>query len=105
MKKSILILAAVFSLGMTAGAATISAVSYAVENNDEKVKITAEELPQPVKDVLAGAEYKDWSVSEVYLVKATPEYYEINLKKGEETKVVNLDKDGKTVEPKKVEKK
>ncbi|HYG15952.1 MAG TPA: hypothetical protein VEC12_09385 [Bacteroidia bacterium] len=100
MKKSILILAAIFTLGLAADAATVSTVNYAVENNDEKVKITAEELPQAVKDVLAGADYKDWSVSEVYLVKATAEYYEISLKKGEETKVVNLDKDGKTVEKK-----
>ncbi len=63
--------------------------------DDSKTKVDPTNLPQSVKTTLAGAEYKDWTTQEVWLVKATPEYYAVQLKKDQQSMTVNIDKDGK----------
>lgn len=60
----------------------------------EKTEIKADALPEAVKKTLAGDEYKGWEVSKAYEARGT---YEVELKKGAETKTVKLDKDGKVV--------
>jgi hypothetical protein len=60
----------------------------------EKMEIKADALPEAVKKTLASDEYKGWEVSKAYDAKGT---YEVELKKGAETKTVKFDKDGKVV--------
>ena len=66
----------------------------------EKVAVKPEDLPEAVKTALAGDAYKGWEVTGAFLVtkEDKSQYYEIAVKKGEETATVNLDKDGKKVE-------
>lgn len=86
-----------------AGFATVSANNVnkhvIVAFQDEKKPVKAEELPDAVKGTLAGDEYKEWKVEKAFQVKPATgaEYYELELKKGEEAKTVKLDKDGKVV--------
>jgi hypothetical protein len=71
-----------------------------VRNAQEKVAVKPEDLPEAVKTALAGDAYKGWEVTGAFLVtkEDKTQYYEIAVKKGEETATVNLDKDGKTIE-------
>ncbi|WP_192579177.1 hypothetical protein [Dyadobacter aurulentus] len=66
----------------------------------EKVAVRPEDLPEPVKSALANDGYADWKVAGAYLVtkENNSQYYEINLKKGDESSTVNLDKYGRKVD-------
>ncbi len=66
----------------------------------EKVAVKPEDLPEAVKTTLSGEAYTGWEVSGAFLVtkEDKSQYFEIAVKKGEETATVNLDKDGKKVE-------
>ncbi|WP_298740486.1 hypothetical protein [uncultured Chitinophaga sp.] len=70
-----------------------------VNFQDEKTPVKVEELPDAVKAALAGDDYKEWKAEKAFMVKPASgaEYYEVELKKGEEAKTVKLDKDGKVV--------
>lgn len=70
-----------------------------VNFQDEKKPVKVEELPDAVKAALTGDDYKEWKAEKAFQVKSATgsEYYEIELKKGEEAKTVKLDKDGKVV--------
>lgn len=98
MKKIIVMATALFSLGYIAMAEVsrneANKTGIVATYQTDKVKISFEELPQAVKDELT-AKYSDWQTGDVYKVSGTNEYYSIELKKGTETKTVNLDKDGK----------
>lgn len=74
---------------------TSTMIAAQVDTNKEK--ITEDQLPQAVKDKLAKDEYKDWKVDAAYSYKGDKEYYQVVLKKGTDTKTVNLDKDGNVV--------
>jgi hypothetical protein len=65
-------------------------------NQEEKVKIKAEELPQTVKTALEGEEYRGWLINAAYHHK-TADTFEIELKNGAETKTIKFDKEGKKV--------
>ena len=64
---------------------------------DEKVKIKPEELPEAVKKALEMQDYRGWLVDAAYKDTAK-ETYEVHLKNGAETKIVKFNKDGKKVE-------
>lgn len=66
----------------------------------DKVAVRPEDLPEPVKSTLANDGYADWKVAGAYLVtkENNTQYYEINLKKGDESSTVNLDKYGRKVD-------
>ena len=70
-----------------------------VQIQDEKKPVKVEELPDAVKAALAADDYKEWKAEKAFWVKPASgmEYYEIELKKGEEAKTVKLDKEGKVV--------
>jgi hypothetical protein len=70
--------------------------TVAAMHQEDKVKIQEDTLPEAVKKALKGDEYKDWTVSAAYLIKSADQY-EIELKKGAETKTVKLDKEGKVL--------
>lgn len=75
------------------------ATTEVTQQQEEKKPVKAEELPEAVKAALASADYTDWQVSEAFSVKkGDAEYFEINLKNGDQTKTAKLDKDGKKVE-------
>ncbi len=69
----------------------------ATEQQDEKVKIKSEELPDGVKKALEMQDYRGWLIDSAFKNTAK-ETYEVHLKNGAETKVVKFDKDGKKVE-------
>ena len=77
-------------------------ISYSINQTpaaqqDEKVKIKPEELPEGVKKALEMQDYRGWLVDAAYKETAK-ETYEVHLKNGAETKIVKFDKDGKKVE-------
>ena len=98
MKKVIFVLSlmVIASVGfVSAASSTNNSAAYSILQ-DEKEKIKPEELPEPVKTTLNGDEYKGWLVQTAYRVKAK-DVYEIELKKGAETKTLRFDKEGKVV--------
>ncbi len=86
-----------------AGVLTVSAnhkqAVAQVQVQDERKPVKVEELPDAVKTTLATDEFKEWKADKAYWVKPASgsEFYEIELKKGDEAKTVKLDKDGKPV--------
>lgn len=97
MKKVILsLLVLFFAAGAFVNAATISATVTSVQQ-DDKVKIKNEDLPEAVKTALQSNDYKGWTISAAYHLKSADQY-EVELKKDAETKTVKLDKDGKVVQ-------
>jgi hypothetical protein len=77
--------------------------SYEAEQTtlaSQKVAVRPEDLPEAVKTALSGEGYAEYKVTNAYLVTRDDrsQYYEINLRKGEETATINLDKYGKKVD-------
>ncbi|OJV17672.1 MAG: hypothetical protein BGO21_01290 [Dyadobacter sp. 50-39] len=64
-----------------------------------KVAVRPEDLPEAVKSTLSGS-YAEWKVSSAYLVTRddNSQYYELNIKRAEETFTLNLDKYGKKID-------
>jgi hypothetical protein len=64
-----------------------------------KVAVRPEDLPEAVKSTLSGS-YAEWKVSSAYLVTRddNSQYYELNIKRAEETSTLNLDKYGKKID-------
>ncbi len=97
MKKQIFLSAILLgAVSFVAGAQTKPAADGIKTENaiQEKTEIKAESLPEAVKKTLAGDDYKGWEISKAYTAK---EGYEVELKKGTETKTIKLDKDGKVI--------
>jgi hypothetical protein len=63
---------------------------------DDREKIKAEDLPEAIKTTLNGDEYTGWLIQSAYKIKSKDQY-EVELKKGAETKTVKLDKEGKII--------
>jgi hypothetical protein len=98
MKKVMFFLSAlVVGVGFANAAPAISVKSNVITvNQDDKEKIKAEDLPEAVKTTLNGDEYTGWLIQSAHKIKSKDQY-EVELKKGAETKTVKLDKDGKIV--------
>lgn len=73
-------------------ASTVSSVQAV-----ERVKIKPEELPDAIKTTLKGDDYKGWTTSTAYHDTAK-NIYEVELRKGSETKLLKFDADGKKVD-------
>lgn len=69
----------------------------AARQDNGKVKVEVKDLPAAVQAAIASDEYKGWTATTAWHVKGTPEHYAIEMRKGEETTTVKLDKDGKKV--------
>ena len=78
----------------------IPVIQSAVITAQEKVSVKPEDLPEPIKTTLASDTYAGWTVTTAFIItkEDNTQFYEISLKKGEETSKVNLDKDGRKVE-------
>ncbi|KQS24909.1 hypothetical protein ASG33_24240 [Dyadobacter sp. Leaf189] len=88
-------------LTFSAPVADVSGAPFAVPSVEQsKVAVRPEDLPEAVKTTLTGDGYADWKVASAYLItrENNAQYYEINLKKGEETTIVSLDKYGRKVD-------
>jgi len=72
----------------------------AINAKQEKVAVREEDLPEAVKTVLSGDSYAGWQVTSAFLITKADnsQFFEISIKKGEETATINLDKDGKKVD-------
>ncbi|TZF83087.1 hypothetical protein FW774_12345 [Pedobacter sp. BS3] len=66
---------------------------------DVRTPVDLAALPDGVKKTLTNDLFKEWVPSAAYNVKTADgkEYYYIEVKKGNDTKSINLDKDGKVV--------
>jgi hypothetical protein len=76
---------------------TVAIVAQA--DSVQKTPIKLEQLPDPVKTVLSSDVFKTWVPSTAFAVTAgTTQYYEVDVKKGTETKALKFDKDGKIIQ-------
>lgn len=64
---------------------------------DEKRLVNVNALPEAVKNTLSGEAYAGWVVTAAFLVKGAAEYYEIELKRGEETTTLRLNHNGQPI--------
>lgn len=97
MKKHILVSAILIggcSLLVTAQTPPASVAAKTENPAQEKTEIKAESLPEAVKKALTGDDYKGWEITKAYVVK---EVYEVELKKGSDTKTFKFDKEGKVI--------
>jgi len=76
-----------------------SSTNAAVIAEQSKVAVRPEDLPEAVKSTLSGS-YAEWKVTSAYLVTRddNSQYYEVNIKRAEETSTINLDKYGKKID-------
>lgn len=107
MKKLLIAVTALFTLATAANAntnielnnSTNPMESLVNDENQEKVPVKLEELPEAIKKVLASDSYKGWTPSTAFLVKGEKSFYEINLTNAEgEAATVKLDEAGAPVE-------
>ena len=102
MKKIILSAAFLAFAGISAVNATEVKEPLAITDKQDsttKVPVELKDLPEPVKATLQTEPVKAWTPTAAFLVTAADKstYYQIDIKKGEETASVRLDKDGKPV--------
>ena len=73
--------------------------AVAATDVDERTPVKLEDLPDPVKKTLAGADYAAWKPVAAYWIKGekTP-YYEIEATKGTEKAVIRLNEKGAKVD-------
>lgn len=65
----------------------------------DKVEIATPDLPEPVKNIIT-TEYEEWKLMGAYVYSASPEYYELTLKKGENEKKIIVDAKGNKIHDK-----
>jgi hypothetical protein len=76
---------------------TVAIISRADSLQKTPVKLDA--LPDPVKTVLQTDVFKTWVPSTAFAVTSgATQYYEVDVKKGTETKALKFDKDGKMIQ-------
>ncbi|CAG5017251.1 hypothetical protein DYBT9275_05733 [Dyadobacter sp. CECT 9275] len=66
----------------------------------EKVSVKVEDLPEPVKNAIRSDAFEGWKITDAYLVtrEDRSQYYELDVKKGDESARVKLDKNGQHVD-------
>jgi len=100
MKKVMFALLALTVSASVVSASTIKsndATSIVNVIEDEKVKISPEELPDAVKTALNSPDFTGWQINAAYKYTESG-MYEVELKNGAETTTVKFDQDGKQVE-------
>ncbi|MBG6236567.1 hypothetical protein IWX76_003161 [Pedobacter sp. CAN_A7] len=75
-------------------------ITTLVQDSTTKTPVKVEELPDAVKATLQTDAYKEWVPTTAHLVVLAnkSEYYQIDVKKGEETGSLNIGKDGVVVQ-------
>ena len=85
----------------TTTSAGLEVITHVREDSTEKrTPVIPTDLPEAVKESLAGDDYKGWTPSSAFLVaKDDKEYYEIKMTKdGSDANKVKFSKDGKKVD-------
>lgn len=102
MKKLILSAAIVAIAGLTTVSASevkIANPVVSVQDSVVKTPIKLEELPEAITTLLKTDPYKAWTPTAAFSVKdGQKEYFQVDVKKEEETASLKFDKDGKPVE-------
>ena len=103
MKKIILSAAFLAVAGLTSVKASEikNPITFAVyQDSTTKTPVELKDLPEPVKAVLKSDQAKDLTPVAAFLVTNADktQYYQIDVKKGEETGSIKIDKDGKVVQ-------
>lgn len=102
MKKLILSAAIVAIAGLTtvnASEVKIAKPVVSVQDSVIKTPIKLEELPEAITAILKTDPYKAWTPTAAFSVKdGQKEYFQVDVKKEEETASLKFDKDGKPVE-------
>ncbi|MES2110132.1 MAG: hypothetical protein V4577_15345 [Bacteroidota bacterium] len=105
MKRFILSAAVLVAAGLaTAKANTLNinhptAVVISKADTAKKTPVKLDALPDPIKTVLTSDVFKTWVPTDAYSVTAgATQYFEVDVKKGTETKALKFDKDGKIVQ-------
>ncbi|WP_304064396.1 hypothetical protein [Pedobacter glucosidilyticus] len=66
---------------------------------EQSTPVNMEDLPEAVKTTLQADLFKEWIPSSATLVKSEDkEYYQIEVKKGEEVRAIRIGADGKVVQ-------
>ncbi|MCY1528312.1 hypothetical protein D9M68_634130 [compost metagenome] len=99
MKKLFLAAFIVFAGSVAVQASEVSHVKViSVQDSVVKTPIKLEELPEAIKTALKADPYKDWTPTAAFSVKeGDKSYFQIDLKKEEETTSLKLDAEGKPV--------
>lgn len=79
----------------TVKSAPVATQQAATPQTEEKTKLDPANLPDAVKSTLATEQYKSWQPTSAWQLKAEPLFYVIELKKGDQTTLLKVDKDGK----------
>lgn len=98
MKKVVSLVCALAFTGMVSVNAAQVPTQQVVVMQQEKVEIKVDELPQAVKDVLAGEDYTGWTVAKAYKIteEGKPTLFEVNLTKTDvEPMTLTFDEEGK----------
>jgi len=75
------------------GSDDLDFTSNTTQSQNDKVKIKKEDLPETVKNTLAGNAFKGWNVENAY--KLNNGEFEVQLKKDGVSQTVKFEKDGK----------
>jgi len=105
MKRFLLSAAVLVAAGLTtvkanALPATIDKVVIVSQADSvKKTPVKLDALPDPVKTVLQTEIFKTWVPSEAYdVTSGSAQYFEVDVKKGSDTKALKFDKDGKIIQ-------
>ncbi|MFZ6014312.1 MAG: hypothetical protein ACOYXT_28490 [Bacteroidota bacterium] len=114
MKKVMFILLALFGTFAVVNAQDTTSTEGQNQQNEmqqeqDRVKIKSQDLPDPVKKALEGQDYRGWLVNAAYKTRSAStdpnqtgaygqEIYVVELKNGAQTKTVRFDKDGKKID-------
>lgn len=90
-----------------AGVTTVKASSInptmhtlSVQDSTAKTPVKIEELPDAVKATLSSDQYKDWTPTGAFKITEAnkPAYYQVDVKKGEETTSLKIGADGSVIQ-------
>lgn len=103
MKKIILSAAILAFAGLTTVKANDIKAPIAIsiaQDSVTKTPVEVKDLPDAVKATLSSEKYKEWIPTAAFLVTKADksEYYQIDVKKQEETASLNIGKDGVVIE-------
>ncbi len=93
--KKIALLLLLASLKLVSFAQNKSAILQSKTNMQQpaKAEVATTDLPNPIKNVIT-TKYNEWKLMAANVYNSAPEYYELELKKSNETILVKIDAKG-----------
>lgn len=65
---------------------------------EEKTPVKLDLLPDAVRKEIASDKYVGWTPSAAFLIKSVVPYYEVEMIRGEEKRIVKLDEKGQKID-------